>query len=174
MFRVESRIDIRSSMASLPFYIKCSNRSNLIAIKCTNNMHLVANHVSLNLRYRTDSFLEWFEFTSKIFEESIGDVVKIHVINRIGVNLCIIEIVITKMKTTMEEKTQTRENQRHWLRINESKQWPTTVMSWRWDYFVWVEWIVSEIGRGMDTRNTFLTTSPLVSHGQKMVIACGL
>ena len=85
-------------------------------------MHLVANHVSLNLRYRTDSFLEWFELTSKIFEESIGDVVKIHVINRIGVNLCIIEIVITKMKTTMEEKTQTRENQRHWLRINESKQ----------------------------------------------------
>lgn len=121
MFRVESRIDIRSSMASLPFYIKCSNRSNLIAIKCTNNMHLVANHVSLNLRYRTDSFLEWFELTSKIFEESIGDVVKIHVINRIGVNLCIIEIVITILKTTMEEGTQTRENQRRWLRINESK-----------------------------------------------------
>lgn len=84
-------------------------------------MHLVANHVSLNLRYRTDSFLEWFELTSKIFEESIGDVIKIHVINRIGVNLCIIEIVITILKTTMEEGTQTRENQRHWLRINESK-----------------------------------------------------
>lgn len=110
MFRVDSRIDIRSSMASLPFYIAPSNQQNLIAVKRTNNMHVVANHVSLDMRYRADSFLERLKLASKIFEECIRHVVEIHIIKRIRIDLRIVEVVLATVNNSRKYNSESGES----------------------------------------------------------------